>query len=99
MAAILYATEAQAASLALLRGIGYLILGIIVGIAICVGFGYWAGKVAQGKGRSFTTFFVLGFVMGLCGLVPGALVVAITYMMQPAPGYSAGSAPPKRPAY
>ncbi len=78
----------------LLRGVGYMILAIIIGIAICVVFGYWAGRVAQGKGRSFAAFFVFAFVMGLCGIVPGLLVVIIAYMMQPAPGYYAGQSTP-----
>ena len=84
-------SAAEVGAYGLLRGIGYFILAIIIGIAICVAFGYWAGWVARSKGRSFVAFFVFAFVMGLCGLIPGLLVVIIAYMMQPAPGSYAGA--------
>ncbi len=69
-----------------LLGLGYLIMFIVVGLIICAIVGYWAGKVADSKGKSFAMFFTLGFIATICGLIPGILVVIIAYVMEPEGG-------------
>jgi len=71
----------------------FIILSIVLRLACCVAIGYWAGKIAQDKGRSFGGFFALGFVATLCGLLPGILVVVILYVMEPAGGAIAPGVP------
>ncbi len=68
------------------RAHGLLALIIIaVGLGICALVGLWAGKVAQGKGREFGVFFALGFLLAICGIIPGLIVVIIAYAISPAP--------------
>lgn len=65
----------------------------MIGLAACVAIGWWAGAIARDKGKSFGTFFALGFIATLCGLLPGILVVVIVYVMEP----EGGAVPPGYP--
>lgn len=73
-------------------------LGIVlVYIVLSVLVGYWAGRVARDRGRDFGIFMTVGFVVSLCGLVTGLVVVLIAYLMGPKPGAGvsdAGGVPP-----
>ncbi|MBU1671382.1 MAG: hypothetical protein KKF41_06560 [Actinobacteria bacterium] len=80
------------------------LLIILVWLGAAVGIGFWAGRVAQGKGRGFSAFFALGFFLSLCGIVPGLVVVIVVYAMTPESGPgarpAAGMPPtPSGPAY
>ena len=67
---------------------------ILGGLVLSVLLGFWAGKVASNKGKSFGAFFALGFFLTLfCG-IGGIIVIIVAYAMSPAPGYEvAGRAP------
>jgi hypothetical protein len=80
-------------------GIPALIL-ILVLLGAAVGIGFWAGKVAQNKGKGFGAFFALGFFLSLCGLLPGLVVVIIAYAMNEEQGNTtgAGAGLPPRPS-
>jgi hypothetical protein len=67
---------------------------IVVGLGISALVGFWAGKVAEGKGREFGAYFALGFLLTICGIIPGLIVVIITYVLKPAPGYRAQAPQP-----
>jgi len=59
-------------------------LGIALAyIAVSILIGYWAGRVARRKGHDFGIFLTTGFIISLCGLVPGMLVVIIAYAIGP----------------
>jgi hypothetical protein len=75
------------------HGVGFLGL-VVVYLGLCALIGLWAGKVAQKKGREFTTWFALGLLISLCGLLGGLIVVIVAYAMSPAAGPPAGVAGP-----
>jgi len=71
------------------HGIGFLVIAVVY-LGLCVLIGLWAGRVAQKKGREFTTWFALGLIISICGLIPGLIVVIVAYVMSPAAGMPAG---------
>ena len=76
-----------------LRGLG-LIGALVVYLALCALIGFWAGHVAQNRGRQFSLYFVTAFVVSLCGLIPGIIVVIVAYAQGPAaapPGQMPGA--------
>jgi len=68
-----------------LHGIG-LILAILIYLGLCALIGLWAGRVAQRRGRQFSLYFVIAFVVSLCGLIPGIVVVIVAYVQGPSGG-------------
>jgi hypothetical protein len=73
-------------------------LGIaLVYIALSILIGYWAGRVARRKGHDFGIFLTTGFIISLCALVPGLLVVAIAYAIGPRTR-PVGQSPPISPS-
>ena len=67
------------------RGRGLAFLGLlVVYLVLCVLIGFWAGRVAQKKGRQFSLYMAIGTVVSLCGLLPGLVVVIVAYAQGPA---------------
>ena len=67
------------------RGRGLVFLGLfVVYLVLCVLIGFWAGRVAQKKGRQFSLFMAIGTVVSLFGLLPGLVVVIVAYAQGPA---------------
>jgi hypothetical protein len=71
---------------------------VIVYIGVSILIGYWAGRVARNKGRDFGIFMTVGFVVSLCGLVPGLVVVLIAYLIGARPGLPAQGAGQESPS-
>jgi hypothetical protein len=75
----------------------FALIVIAVGLGLCLIVGFWAGKVAERKGREFGVFFTLGFLLTICGIIPGLIVVIIAYAIRPSPATGpagAGTVPP-----
>ena len=50
-------------------GAGSIALLWFLSLAIAVLMGFWAGKVGQRNGRSFALCFLLGFLVGIIGVI------------------------------
>lgn len=73
---------------------GLAAIAILLAVAaVAAGIGFWAGTVAQKKGRGFGAFFALGFILGICGIIPGLIVVVVAYALGPIAGGPVSSAP------
>ena len=80
------------------RGLWFLLL-VLVYLILCALVALWAGRVAQNRGRQFSLYFAIAFILSLCCLLPGIVVVIVAYAQGPgtgAPGQMPGApgAPP-----
>jgi len=73
------------------RGLG-LLLAVAIYLVLCALLGLWAGRIAQNRGRQFSLYFVIAFIVSLCGLLPGIVVVIVAYAQGPGTG-----TPPQMP--
>ena len=67
------------------RGLGFL-LAVVIYLVLCALIGLWAGRVAQRKGRQFSLYFAIAFIVSLCALIPGIVVVIVAYAQGPGAG-------------
>jgi hypothetical protein len=73
------------------RGLG-LLIAVAIYLVLCALVGLWAGHVAQNRGRQFSLYFAIAFIVSLCGLLPGIVVVIVAYAQGPSTG-----TPPQMP--
>ena len=56
--------------------VAVLLVPVVIGFAIAIGFGFWGKSILENKGRSGASGFCLGFFLGFIGLIICALLQA-----------------------